>query len=518
MSTSHRSLVLLFLLASHLYVLAAPAGSGPSVLAVTETLLVIPSTLADAAPTSPPSTSAQVPTVAPSSIADGSQTLAATIQAVLTDYSAAQGPTLTPPSVFVQDSLATSTPSLPSADLQAASGVRSSPTTLYVPPQTASTSEAQMTPTTLFVSASSTSTESSPATDSVPIPSAVSPSVTPTSDISSATYSPVPHSTTMLASDPNPTTETEAASNWKSQQSRHAAILAAFLIIGVLTMFGVTYCCMRLKLPARLRRPRDGKKVRFGEDEVFNVPNEVYVPSIFEKDNKSSIVPDSAVFAYQEVTVPSLARQPTRLGPASAKNGVQADWRFLANYDGQFEDVTHILSTDVFAPLGRHERPSSRGSMSVLSGSRDSSPRTSDGGASYTGDSYKSCESHYSTPSMPRQSTDVREAPLPVPELEVELVTPNSPPSPAFPATPQAAHVEPGIPVGCVGSKEPHELVRGIRGSAVSAESEWDVAKAYGAHSSLGGDSLLSRVESVVFDGPMESVDVGGKKCMLIHG
>lgn len=438
------------------------------------------------------------------------------MQAVLAGSSTIRDSTLTSSSVFIQDALATHTLPPASADLQAASGMQTSPTTLYVPPQTSSTSEAQATPTTLFVSASST--ESSSATDPVSTPPTVSPSATSTSDMTSVTYSPVQHSTTMLVSDPNPTTETEAASNWKSQQSRHAAILAAFLIVGILTMFGVTYCCMRLKLPARFRRPRDGKKVRFGDEEVFNVPNDVYAPSVFEKDSKSSIAPNSAVFAYQEVTVPSLTRQSTRLVPGPPPNGAQADWRFLANYDGQFEDVTHILSTDVFAPLGRHERAGSRGSMSVLSGSRGSSPRTSDGGASFTGDSYKSCESHYSTPSMPRQSTDVPASPLPVPELEVELVVPNSPPSPALPATPQAAHIEPGVPVGCVGSKEPHELVRGIRGSAVSAESEWDVAKAYGAHSSVGGDSLLSRVESVVFDGPMESVDVGGKKCMLIQG
>lgn len=432
---------------------------------------------------------------------------------MLLGSSTSQGNILAPSSVVVQDALATDTLPSTAADLQAASGMQSSPTTLYIPSQTASISETQVAPTTLFVSASST--ESPIATNPVSTPLTVSPSVTvtPTADRSSVTSSPVQYSTTLLASDPNPTAETEAASNWKSQQSRHAAILAAFLIICVLSMFGITYWCMRLKLPARLRRQRDGKRVRFADEDAFNSPNEVYVPFISEKD-KSSIVPESAVFAYQEVTIPSLARHPTGHVP---KNGAQADWCFLANYDGQFEDVTHILSTDVFAPIDRHERAGSRGSMSVLSGSRASSPRTSEGAPSFTGVSYKSCDSQYSTPSMPRRSTNPASR-LPVPELEVELVMPNSPPSPAFPGTPEAAHIEPGVPVGYVGSKEPHDLVRGARGSAVSAESEWDVAKAYGAHSSIGGDSLLSRVESVLFESPMESVEVGGKTCMLIQG
>lgn len=527
MSTSHRSLFFLLLSASHLYVLGAPAGSNTSVFAITETLLAIPSISADSAPTtaslspatasSSPTTASSSSTQAPltSSVADGSQTLGAMTQAVLSGSSTSLEPTLPSSSVFVQDALRTKTLPPVSADLQAASGMMSLPTTLYIPPQTASTSATQVAPTTLFMSASSTGSRS--AASSVLTPLSVSPSATPTDDMSSVTYSSVQHSTTMLASEPNSTTETEAAANWKSQQSRHAAILAAFLIIGMMTMFGVTYCCMRLKLPARLRRSRDGKKVRFAED-VFNVPNEVYAPSISEKENKSSVAPDSAVFAYQEVTVPSLARQPTGHKPTFSRNGAQANWRLLANYDGQFEDVTHILSTDVSAPLGRHERAGSRGSTPVPSDSRDSSPRTSGGGASFTGDSYKSCDSHYSTPSMPRRSTDVPASRLPVPELEVELVAPNSPSSPGLPVTPKAAHIEPGVPVGFVGSKEPHELVRGAHESAVSAYSDWDVAKAYGAHSSVGGDSLFTRVESTMYDGPMESVDVGGKKCMLIQG
>ncbi|KZT73520.1 hypothetical protein DAEQUDRAFT_721579 [Daedalea quercina L-15889] len=515
MSTNQRSLLFLLLSASHLYVLAAPAGPGVSASVITETLIEIPSTIAaspakTAVDSETRASSTPAATDVASRVADGSLTLVPTTETILFIPSTTGAPSasgLSSSAVFAQDVLSTSSPQpVPTsdagvADLQAASGTGGAPTTLYVPPltttsytpiQAAETAAA----TTLFVSSSS---------------------VTQTSSGSSVTHTSVQHSTTVPVSFPNPTSETEVASSWKTQQSRHSAILAAFLIIGVLSMFGITYGCMRFNLPTRLgyaRRRRDSKKVRFADVEEVAAVNTPYPASASEKD---SIAPDSAVFAYQEVTVPSLARQPN--GPAS--NGPRADWRILANYDGQFEDVTHILSTGVFAPLDRHARTGSRGSMSVLSGSRDSSPRTSGGGASFTGDSYKSCESRYSVPSVGRQSAGASPASAPlsgVPELEAELVVPNSPPSPALPVTPGCVHSEPGVPLGCVGNKEPHELVRALRESAVSAESEWDVAKAYGAHSSIGGDSLLSRVESVVFEGPMESVDVGGKKCVLVQG
>ncbi|KAH9930107.1 uncharacterized protein B0H18DRAFT_995255 [Fomitopsis serialis] len=516
MSRHRRSLLFLLLSASHLYVLAAPAGPGMSASVVTETLLEIPTALAiEAATTTRDSnteaSSTPAATDLASRIADGSLTLVAATQTILFAPPQTEGPStsgLSSSAVFAQDVLSapTSQPASTSGttadDLQVASDVLSSRTTLYVPPSsTEAPAQAEATPTTLYVSASSFASSGS----------------------SSVAHSSVQSSSTISMWDPNPTSETEASSNARSQQSRRSAILAAFLIIGVLTMFGFTYGCMRLKLPMRLgyvRRRCDNKRVRFADAEDAAFASISYPASVSEKDNKDSIAPDPAVFAYQEVTVPTLARQPNGPVPPSTPNGTQVDWRVFANYDGQFEDVTHILSTDVFAPLGRHARGGSHGSMSVLSGSRNSSPRTSGGGASFTGASYQSCESHYSVPTVGRQSADVPTTPPRVPELDLEgeRTAPNSPPSPALPATPQSVHTEPGMPVGCVGSKDPHELVRGLRESAESACSEWDVARAYGAHSSVGGDSLVSRVDSVLFDGPMESVDVGGKKCVLVQG
>ncbi|TFY51326.1 hypothetical protein EVJ58_g10628, partial [Rhodofomes roseus] len=385
MSRHHRSLLFLFLSASHLYVLSAPAGPGMSAEVITETVVEIPSTLVlSPASTSSDSDAQASPTPAPSSvasqIADGSLTLVATTQTVLfVPFVAGDSSTsgLSSSAVFAQDVLSTSTPqptSNPNANadnLQVASEAYSSRTTLYVPSSSSSTVsriQAEAAPTTLIISSSPLATSTS------------------SSSVSSATTTSVRHSATVSMWDPNPTSETQAASNAKSQQSRRSAILAAFLIIGVLTMFGITYSCMRFDLPLRLgyvRRRCDSKKVRFADaEDAIDAIDPAYPPSVSEKE-KDNIAPDSAILAYQEVTVPTLARQRNGPAPPSTGNGTQPDWRVFANYDGQFEDVTHILSTDVFAPLGRHAREGSRGSMSVLSGSRDSSPRTSGGGASY---------------------------------------------------------------------------------------------------------------------------------------
>ncbi|KZT06036.1 uncharacterized protein LAESUDRAFT_726238 [Laetiporus sulphureus 93-53] len=532
MSLVHQSLFHVLLLSvCSLCILAAPTLSGapqtiielPSVLPTTPNVETTTAT-SSAPPASslsspPPTSSAPSADVFVFELAGGSPSWIATTEIILRipqSSDTALGVSASPISTSdTQDSAALS------ANTAAQSSNSVMPTSLLVAdPMDAPTTSAA-TRTTLYVPPTSTDS-AAVLQDAVTSASTGLPPVLSLSKTSSAASS-IPVSSTHTSSyvtgsasmdDPNPTAETRTTSNAASQTSRRSAILAAFLTIGTLAMLGITMVCMRCKLPCRGRRVKgNGKKVRFADPDEEQAQQ---VPSMYgEKDEKTSVIPGPPT--PTEIILPSLPQQ-----PSSSTPNLQPDWRVYApSVEGQFEDVTHILSTSAFAPI--EAEGGSPGADSVLSGASEdssraaSSGRASGGAVSLTAESYKSCESRYSSPSLERQS---RDGPPDSGSSDSMHLSPTFHHSPSPPASELIQTPDPGmgvafVPLEHVGGKEAHKLVRGRPESDEVDEvgSEWDVAKAYGAHSSVGQESVLS----VVVEN-MESVEVGGRKCVLVQG
>lgn len=529
MAPPHQSLARHFLIiSSSLCVLAAPTLPSFSVSVITESLIAQPRVLAsastrNAAVASPSSTSEAL---LASELAAGSLTWFATTETIVaiprpssayssvdshySDPNIASSSTGKGDGAFNKDAISASDSSRMPVSLTADALTNSlasiSRTTLYVPPSATAGTYVQDAIPSRTSSATSSSLNASGTSAVI------------------ASASPKPATTDI--SDPNPPAEDQATSNAASQQSRRSAVLAAFLAIGTLTFLTVTMVCMRCKVPARLKRAkRDERRVRFDLPGVEQGQN---VQSILqEKDEKNSLIPGPP--SSQEVTLPVLSQQ-SRGGPYMHPSNPSSDWRvFASNNDDQFEDVTHILSTNVFAPLDRHGGSKSPGADSALSDASKTSSedmhaasRASGGSASLTGVSYKSCESRYSTPSIARTSRDGPPGSGSAESMSPSLSFCRSPSPPASDSVPTPDLADPSAAgststfsaIGLVGSKEPHVLTRGVRTSDdVELGSEWDVARAYGAHSSLGKDSLLSVIVE-----HMEPVEVGGRKCVLVQG
>ncbi|PCH42667.1 hypothetical protein WOLCODRAFT_144166 [Wolfiporia cocos MD-104 SS10] len=540
MPPGHQSLLLLITFSlSSLSTLAAPALSGFTADVVTETILVLPTSFPPASSTSGPDTSIvatsasqlPAPDLLASELSAGSLSWAAVTETVLHIAS----PTSALPSGSYEASSqapatldATSSGTLMTSS-QSGQTYSAHATTLSAPSSSSAHSVADV--------LSSSSSASSTTRTTLYVPSSLglathvhdiasSPSAT---SLTSATTSPassvaqdVSEPTDSLLADPNPTSEPQSASNAASQQARRSAVVAAFLVIGTLTTLGLTIMCMRCKVISRLRRvKRRSRKVRFDLGDSEQGQQATAPPVLREKDaEKNSLVPGPPM--YDSVTLPVLAQQP-HPSACAPPPVAQADWRvFASNTDGQFEDVTHILSTDVFAPLERGNGSGSPTADSILSTS--SAHSSSEGSTSRTSgaaESYKSCESRYSTPSVERRSRDgppgSGSADSMYPSISYRSPSPTSPTSPELVQTPeQGAHVS-ACPVSPLGSKDSRVLRHGLcEADDADAGSEWDVARAYRApHSSLGKDSVIS---VVVEDMDADVVDVGGRKCLLVQG
>ncbi|KAI0775019.1 hypothetical protein BD413DRAFT_611392 [Trametes elegans] len=394
-----------------------------------------------------------------------------------------------------------------------------------------------------------------------------------------STTRPVVESTTAVFNDPNPDVRSQKASD-ATQRARRSAILAAFLILSTLGALGGGVLCFKCGvLPCchRKGRPRSTRaSLERTIEEGLQKPQRV---TSIEK----SIIPGAPPLteaALRARDLPILSRDSHTLSCSTCPDsmdavrggvsGGAADWRVYAtNDEGRFEDVTHILSTDAFsganfgtAPINSapaSPSPSATSSAawshrasSASSGSgpepRSSVHSTSDStvtscggggpsrpesrasgsGASMTAESYKSCESRYSTPSFeqdPRDriaaSASASASPSPSPSLSPSL-TPSlggaRSPSPA--ASPILLHT-PGAPdyAGLADAALPAIVVESEGEDMeidTDAEGEvgpgvggpWDVARAYGVR---GPDAKTAQ-------GGVGTVDLGGRTCVLIRG
>ncbi|RPD61010.1 hypothetical protein L226DRAFT_570750 [Lentinus tigrinus ALCF2SS1-7] len=285
---------------------------------------------------------------------------------------------------------------------------------------------------------------------------------------------PTPHD----LDDPNPDVHSSASEG--SQRARKSAVLAALLILGMLGALGGGILCFRCGVfPCchNRRRQRGPASAERTVEEGLRGLAKLSPSALSEKGG--SLIPGQPPVANGPIVVPPLPRNmhahtlSCSTCPPDSLNGVRggvsgtgmgstADIHYDTNEDSGFEDVTHILSSNVFSS-DKHITSEESSTSTNLRSPRDSgtsratrastasgsdimarfstattesaaasvhtrTSRISEGAASLTAESYTTCESRYSTPSIDRGAHDGPPSPI-VEESEEEYYSPASPQS-----------------------------------------------------------------------------------------
>ncbi len=325
-------------------------------------------------------------------------------------------------------------------------------------------------------------------------------------------------------------------------RARKTAIVAAFLILGTLSALGGGVLCFKCGvLPCchskdRLRRNRKSRlSLRTAEEGLQKPPR---IASL-----EKSIVPGAPPIASmptlsRDSHTPSCSTCPDSVtGMKSGISGGASSWRVYAtNEDGQYEDVTHVLASDTYVSLrSGHSAASSAYRLSADSGtqpqsSERSNSRASESGASMTAESYKSCESRYSTPSFERRSRDgppsasasASSSLLPASDSP----TPGSPPSPisVLLLTPEqgacgyAGLADAALPRVAVDGGEPLNTVVESEGEDMDIDSQWNVAQAFAAPILQKQKAQVGAGGVGVAEQSVGTVALGGRTCVLMRG
>lgn len=325
-------------------------------------------------------------------------------------------------------------------------------------------------------------------------------------------------------------TQGHAAASRATEQSRKAAVIGTILAVGCLSGLIACAFCMRCRLPPSLRPKRTS--VEEGDantrDQYKGLPTN-------EKNKSSSsnhlTTPDIVVVPVLNSGSPSssnsLSPVPKEPPAETWKNQPQPQPQQYqlsgAEADGQFDDVTHILSEDTFQADVESEHGSG------------SENRTS-GAASVTAESFATCESRYSEGSSGRArraadedhasflSMSPPESPVLQTPKQAQFCVVTRPRSKTF-----AQSASPLLGKHLSSSRSlPTRYVVAHGGEGVEVmsafdedESEWDIAAAYGARFSK--NSLLQQpggLGQVLKPIPerVESVEIGGKRCVMVQG
>ncbi|KAI0349722.1 hypothetical protein OH77DRAFT_1431765 [Trametes cingulata] len=353
---------------------------------------------------------------------------------------------------------------------------------------------------------------------------------------------PIVQPTSSALSDPNPQENSQPASD-ASQRARRSAILAAFLILGTLGALGGGVLCFKCGvLPCchgkgGQRKPRTS--LERAAEEGLQKPRRV-------TSTEKSIIPGAPPVAdlrvlSRESHTPSCSTCPDSMtGMKSGVSGGGSSWRVYAtNEDGQFEDVTHVLSSDPFSVHSADSGHASAESWSQRNSSDSAGSRSSDGsqgksvhtrtesrasesGASMTAESYKSCESRYSTPSFERHS---RNGPPPSASQSAS----SSFRSPSPPASVSVLLLTPeqgeyaGLADAALTRAVPSQLATVVESEPEDMEldSQWDVAQAYSTPAQKkpqgAGTGVPLPAENLTGLN-VGTVDLGGRTCVLMRG
>ena len=245
-----------------------------------------------------------------------------------------------------------------------------------------------------------------------------------------------------------PSPDVHSSHSPESEHARRSAILAAFLILGTLGILGGSMVCFRCGLlpcckHKRKRQQKQTLTARTIEEGLRSLQKLAPVTSTEKK--LSFLVPSKPPPGPRTASLITLLRPPhahtlsCSTCPPDSVQGVRGGLSARANTDswqayiastqdssaargpdGDFEDVTHILSAPTFTSsrlsgsAGSHTPRDSAASASTRSdrdpgrlsvgtvGSHQPRPtsRASGGAASVSAESYTTCESRYSTPSF----------------------------------------------------------------------------------------------------------------------
>ncbi|KAI0090246.1 hypothetical protein BDY19DRAFT_992460 [Irpex rosettiformis] len=329
----------------------------------------------------------------------------------------------------------------------------------------------------------------------------------------------------------------------RTQQSRKAAIIGALLALGSIAAVIFFVFCMRL--PETFRR-------RFGKKSVEDHTE--------DPDNDKDLDPEKSFgnLEYQDVhlepaqqlvvtpsniapvlpTTTASSPLPSNTTPAnSPQTGWNHQWQSTAiNQEVQFEDVTHILTDEAtFAP---HESDSESNRTSAAP--TEEGPDRKSHGAPSVAHSYATCESRYSSPSV-QDATDVSIADEQNASFHSAPSRSPSPPQTPEPATPRTPHQKPSMdslkrPRSKTLSEEQASPIKKSsmsssksfparfsnrssehsgKWSVLEQDSEWDIAAHYDARYS---HRHSANPELGIIAENMETVDIGGRNCVLVQG
>lgn len=350
--------------------------------------------------------------------------------------------------------------------------------------------------------------------------------------------------TSDVLGDPNPEVRSQTGSD-ASQRARKTAILAAFLILATLGALGGGVLCFKCGvLPCCHSKDRQRKSrasLERAAEEGRQKPARVvsYEKSIIPGAPPQAVLSDMPILPSGSHTRSCSTCPDSLIGMKSGISGGASSWRVYAtNEDGQYEDVTHVLASDTFsvhsAQSGHASAPSyssqrsqaqsPRHSMdSVRSGSSAepnssvhtrTESRASESGASMTAESYKSCESRYSTPSFERHSREgpvMALSPSPPASVSVLLLTPDQ--------TDYVGLADAALPrvVEVTGSPALLETVVESETEDMDLDSRWDLAKTFGTSVQKPQGSAVGR-RSPTDNSNIGTVAVGGRTCVLMRG
>ncbi|PSS05513.1 hypothetical protein PHLCEN_2v3795 [Hermanssonia centrifuga] len=332
------------------------------------------------------------------------------------------------------------------------------------------------------------------------------------------------HFDPLSTSSPLPSRRPSAQSR-VSEQSRQAAILGTIIALGFLSGLMVCVFCMRCRTRTRSQASFSPKEADEGTSGQADSLKEAEKPPVIY----SNTAPDVTTLPVLQANSPSPSTTPSPAAknPPDWPQGQQSQWRFLSiEEDGHFEDVTHILSGAAFVDM-----VSDSGDRNSTA-SKDhecSTNRTSNGVASVTAESYATCESRYSSPSIDRASQVSQgsndassflvisppESPLiQTPRQEDFVTRPRSKTvdQPCSPLLGRSISSSKSFPVrlGCHYSDD-----RVSQLTTASEESEWDVAEAYGARYSKNSLRMVPVLSTIAEN---VEVDIGGRSCILVQG
>ena len=362
----------------------------------------------------------------------------------------------------------------------------------------------------------------------------------------------------------NPNPDVHSEDSEASQRARKSALLAALLILGMLGALGGGILCFRCGVfpcsHSKRRRRVPTSAERTVEEGLRGLAK--LAPSTLSEKG-GSLIPGKPPVANSLATIfPILPRNmhahtlSCSTCPPDSLNGVRggvsgtgmgsaADIHDYAPIeDNAFEDVTHILSSNAFSS-DKHIDSEGSSTSSSLRSPRDSgtsratrasmasgsdalrlstattesaavsthtrASRASEGAASLTAESYTTCESRYSTPSIDRDARDGPPSPINE-ESEEEYYSPASPQSSGSTASGGSVSVllmtpeqndytnlaDAALPGPALNVKVVSGMVVGL-GPSVDCDrtratspsdsdmdidyegSDWDVAQAYGA-------------------------------------